>query len=38
MSVRYCTYIALLIPTAFRFKMREITAKPLFNRAYRLDE
>ncbi len=33
-SVRYCAYVALLIPAAFNFKMREITAKHLFNIAY----
>ncbi len=33
-SVRYCAYIALLIPAAFNFKMREITANHLFNIVY----
>ncbi len=33
-SVRYCTYVALLIPAAFNFKTREITAKHVFNIAY----
>ncbi len=33
-SVRYSAYIALLIPTDFNFKMREITEKHLFNIAY----
>ncbi len=33
-SVRYCAYIALLIPAAFNFKMREITEKHLFDIAY----
>ncbi len=37
-SVRKCAYIELLIPAAFNFKMREITAKHLFNIAYRLEE
>ncbi len=34
-AVDYCAYIALLIPAAFTFKMREIPAKHLFNTAYR---
>ncbi len=33
-SVRDCAYIASLITAAFNFKMREITAKHLFNIAY----
>ncbi len=33
-SVRYRAYITLLIHAAFNFKMREITAKHLFNIAY----
>ncbi len=33
-SVRYCTYITLLIPAGFNSTMREITAKHLFNIAY----
>ncbi len=33
-SVGYCAYIALLIPKAFNLKMREITAKNVFNIAY----
>ncbi len=33
-SVGYCAYVALLIPAAFNFKIREITAKHLFNIAY----
>ncbi len=33
-SVWDCTYIALLIPAAFNFKMREITEKLLFNIAW----
>ncbi len=33
-SVRYCTYITLLIPAAFNSTMREMTAKHLFNIAY----
>ncbi len=37
-SVPGCAYIALLIPAAFYFKMREITAKHVFNIAYSLDE
>ncbi len=33
-SVRYWACIALLIPAAFNFKTREITAKNVFNVAY----
>ncbi len=33
-SVEYWAYIALLIPAAFNFKMREITANHLFDIEY----